>query len=76
MKAQVYLLCTVAAFTLVIASPAPGPVAEAITAPDTSVPIAHANPLLEKRKGCSGNRLETDDCTGKKLQKQNSFHNW
>lgn len=32
--------------------------------------------VLETRKGCSGDRTEDDVCGGKKLQIQNSFHNW
>jgi hypothetical protein len=31
---------------------------------------------LEKRKGCSGHRLNSDRCEGKKLFPMNSFHNW
>ncbi|PGH27775.1 hypothetical protein AJ80_00563 [Polytolypa hystricis UAMH7299] len=33
--------------------------------------------MFEKRKGCSGNRLSTDVCTGKRQAgKVSSFHNW
>ena len=31
---------------------------------------------LEKRRGCSGHRLNSDRCEGKKLFPMNSFHNW
>jgi len=31
---------------------------------------------LEKRRGCSENREETDVCKGKRKQPFNSFHNW
>jgi hypothetical protein len=31
---------------------------------------------LEKRKGCSGNRLNTDECQGNRIRAFNSFHNW
>ena len=27
-------------------------------------------------KGCSGSRTASDECSGKKLQAQHSFHNW
>ncbi len=27
-------------------------------------------------KSCSGSRTDDDQCGGKKLQKQHSFHNW
>ncbi|RSL82710.1 hypothetical protein CEP51_004989 [Fusarium floridanum] len=30
---------------------------------------------LEKRKGCSGNRLNTDECQGNRIRAFNSFHN-
>jgi hypothetical protein len=32
--------------------------------------------IFEKRKGCTGQRKDSDECSGKKLQTQNSFHNW
>ena len=43
--------------------------------PDTEGITVREN-ILEPRKGCSGKRLESDECTGKKLQAQNAFHNW
>ena len=33
-------------------------------------------PILEKRKACSGNRLQTDVCQGNLIARMNSFHNW
>lgn len=41
----------------------------------TPVSDAVPNPLV-KRRGCSGERKDTDMCGGKKLAKQSSFHNW
>lgn len=32
--------------------------------------------ILEKRRGCSGNRLNTDECQGNRGRSFNSFHNW
>lgn len=37
---------------------------------------APGSPLLEKRQGCSGQRVPADRCTGKRLAPQNSFSNW
>jgi len=31
---------------------------------------------VEKRAGCSGNRLETDVCQGKRIAPFDSFNNW
>ena len=31
---------------------------------------------VEKRAGCSGNRLETDVCQGRRIAPFNSFNNW
>lgn len=46
-------------------------------AAENVTPVGDAVPnLLEKRKGCSGDRKDTDVCGGKKLATQNSFHNW
>lgn len=46
-------------------------------AAENVTPVSDAVPnILEKRKGCSGDRKDTDVCGGKKLATQNSFHNW
>ena len=75
MKTQTLLFGVVAALaTAVVAFPAAGgdgDVMAGISARDLET-----RNLLEKRKGCSGNRSVHDVCTGKKLRPQNSFHNW
>ncbi|OAA51852.1 hypothetical protein NOR_00445 [Metarhizium rileyi] len=32
--------------------------------------------VLAPRKGCSGQRVAGDKCSGRRLGPQNSFHNW
>lgn len=32
--------------------------------------------ILEKRKGCSGNRLNNEVCQGGFIARMNSYHNW
>jgi len=44
-----------------------------------SISVVASNPLvnnLEKRKGCTGDRVQGDVCKGNVLRAQNSFHNW
>lgn len=38
--------------------------------------FVEAKHVFEKRRSCSGQRTDGEYCSGKKLQKQNSFHNW
>ena len=44
--------------------------------PDISDHEDNVFEALEKRKGCSGHRLNTDECQGKRIAPFNSFHNW
>ncbi|KAI9832471.1 MAG: hypothetical protein M1826_001795 [Phylliscum demangeonii] len=75
MQLQSLLICTVAALAATVAAaPAAGP--DAAPALGISARDLKVRSLLEKRKNCSGQRKENEVCGGKKLQKQNSFHNW
>jgi hypothetical protein len=44
--------------------------------PAANAAIREAREILDTRGSCSGDRGDGDVCGGKKLQKQNSFHNW
>ncbi|KAK5994750.1 hypothetical protein PT974_03133 [Cladobotryum mycophilum] len=43
--------------------------------PDEDFSVDARADILEARKSCSSTRASTDICGGKKLQKQNSWHN-
>ncbi|KAJ3489410.1 hypothetical protein NLG97_g6004 [Lecanicillium saksenae] len=49
--------------------------ASAAVVPEEEFSPAEAVNVLEARKGCSGSRKATDECGGKLLRAQNSFHN-
>ena len=55
------------------ANPVPG--SNDIAADNVTLVSAMVPNLLEKRKGCSGDRKDTDLCGGKNLATQKSFHN-
>ncbi|KAI9832623.1 MAG: hypothetical protein M1826_001573 [Phylliscum demangeonii] len=74
MQLQALLICAVTALAATVAAmPAAGP--DAAPALGISARDLAVRSLLEKRKNCSGSRHEDEVCGGKKLQKQNSFHN-
>lgn len=50
--------------------------ATAIVVPEENFSPAEEGNVLEARKGCSGSRKASDECGGKLLRAQNSFHNW
>ncbi|KAE8391178.1 hypothetical protein BDV23DRAFT_171773 [Aspergillus alliaceus] len=67
-----FLYTFLAITTLGVASPTGNSdiAADNVTPADAGVPN-----VFEKRRGCSGDRKDTDVCGGKKLAEQNSFHN-
>ncbi|KYK57405.1 hypothetical protein DCS_04414 [Drechmeria coniospora] len=52
--------------TLAVATPTPD---------ENPFDIDPRDNILVARKSCSANRLKSDRCSGKKLRKQNSWHN-
>ncbi|KAF7595483.1 hypothetical protein BBP40_005819 [Aspergillus hancockii] len=73
MKFSTTFLYTFLAVTTLAAA---SPTSSNDIAAENVTPVSNAVPnLFEKRKGCSGDRKDTDVCGGKKLAKQNSFHN-
>lgn len=48
----------------------------AMPAADDNTSMNAALNVLEARDGCSGQRVQHDKCSGRKLGPQNSFHNW
>ena len=75
MQLQALLFCVVAALaTAVVAMPTAG--GDGAIVAGISARDLETRNLLETRKSCSGKREANEFCGGKKLRKQNSFHNW
>ncbi|POR32482.1 Uncharacterized protein TPAR_07312 [Tolypocladium paradoxum] len=61
---------TIAALALSLAT-----LAAAMPASEDGFSVDPRANILEARKGCGTDRSHSDKCSGKKLRKQNSFHN-
>ncbi|KAE8375566.1 hypothetical protein BDV26DRAFT_13045 [Aspergillus bertholletiae] len=67
-----FLYTFLAITTLGVASPTGN---NAVAVENVTPAHAEAASLFDKRKSCSGERKESDVCSGKKLAEQHSFHN-
>ncbi|KAF7622467.1 hypothetical protein F9C07_8484 [Aspergillus flavus] len=67
-----FLYTFLAITTLGVASPTGN---DAVAAENVSPAYVETESFFEKRKGCSGDRKDSDVCGGKRLAEQNSFHN-